>query len=188
MITACIGGGPSLTKDQVDYVRGKAFVIAINDAYRLAPWAEVLYACDLKWWDWHYKETEGFKGVRITQDPAAKDKYPDLEYIRGAAKDGISLDPSVIHTGRNSGYQAVNLAVLLGAKKIILLGYDHRFPKNQAHWFGDHPDGVRSWYIRWMPGWKIAAKQLERLDIEVINCTPGSALRVFKCRALKDAL
>ena len=122
-----------------------------------------------------------FKGVKITQDPAAKAKYTDLEYIRGVAKDGISLDPTVIHTGRNSGYQAVNLAVLFGANKIILLGYDHRFPKNKAHWFGDHPDGVRSWYKRWMPGWEIAAKQLKRLDIKVVNCTPGSALRAFEC-------
>ena len=45
--TCCIlATGPSLTPDQAEYAKGKARVIAVNDAWRLAPWADILYACD----------------------------------------------------------------------------------------------------------------------------------------------
>ena len=187
-VAVCIGGGPSLTQEQVDYVRGRARVIAINDAYRLAPWADVLYACDVKWWDWHYDKINGFKGAMITQDTKAAEKYNDLFYVRGEAKDGLSLDPGVIHTGRSSGYQAVNLAVLFGAKKIILIGYDHGFPGNKAHWFGDHPDKVRSWYERWIPCWETLPDQLKKIGVQIINCTPDSALTVFEYKPLNEAI
>jgi hypothetical protein len=54
-----VGGGPSLTKEQVDaaghVVVGRAApkVIAINNAIELAPWADVLYFCDARWYEWH---------------------------------------------------------------------------------------------------------------------------------------
>jgi hypothetical protein len=57
----CIGNGPSLTQAQVDFTRGardangRVRVIAINDAFKLAPWADVLYFCDDKWWQWRRK-------------------------------------------------------------------------------------------------------------------------------------
>ena len=46
----CIASGPSLTQADVDYVRGKARVIVVNNGYLLAPWADVLYAADARWW------------------------------------------------------------------------------------------------------------------------------------------
>ena len=63
----CIGGGPSLTLADVTSIAGKARVIAINDAYRMAPWADMLYACDLKWWRWH-DGAPYFLGEKWTQD------------------------------------------------------------------------------------------------------------------------
>jgi len=38
-------------------------VLAINDAYRLAPWADWLYACDDRWWRFHHEAVAaGFQG------------------------------------------------------------------------------------------------------------------------------
>jgi len=136
----CIGGGPSLTPEDVDYVRDKANVIAINDAYKLAPWANILYACDLKWWNWHGGVPE-FKHIKATQDKKASLKY-DLKYLQqtfiddgeaGQVSLGFDAVPGNIRTGRNSGYQAMHLAMQLGATKIILLGYDMQFKIGRAH-------------------------------------------------------
>ena len=66
----CLGGGPSLAPQQVDTVRGKARVVAVNDAYRLAPWADVLYVCDHKWWGWHPAALD-FAGEKVTYSKAA---------------------------------------------------------------------------------------------------------------------
>ena len=47
-----------------------------------------------------------------------------------------------MHTGQNSGFAAVNLALLRGAEIIILLGFDMMMDGNKRHWFGAHPAGL----------------------------------------------
>jgi hypothetical protein len=50
----CIASGPSLTREDVDACRGAAgVVLAVNDTITYAPWADVLYACDRRWWQEH---------------------------------------------------------------------------------------------------------------------------------------
>ena len=53
---------------------------------------------------------------------------------------GLSLDPDKLVTGHNSGFQALNLAVLAGARRILLLGYDGKAGQDgRTHWSGGHP-------------------------------------------------
>jgi len=59
----CMATGPSLTQADCDYVRELGVpTIAINDAHRLAPWANVLYSNDRMWWR-KYKGVPSFTGV-----------------------------------------------------------------------------------------------------------------------------
>ena len=62
---AVIAAGPSLTVDDCEYVRGRVTAtIAVNAAYKLAPWADVLYGCDGgKFWKWH-KGVPSFHGLK----------------------------------------------------------------------------------------------------------------------------
>ena len=123
--------------------------------------------------------------MRITQD-AIDD--PKVLRIKGEHKDGLSESPEVIHYGSNSGFQALNLAYLLGANKIILLGYDMKIAKSgKAHWFGDHPDKVRSNYPSWWSRFSVVADQLKG-KVQIINCNPDSALQCFEKMPLSDAL
>lgn len=194
-----IGSGPSLTLRQVAdiwqaRVLGRVRVIAVNTSYQAAPWADVMYACDYKFFEWHASTifakpgNFGFMGIKVTVDRKAVKTWPRLKWLQGVDKPGLSGECGVIHYGKNSGYQAVNLAYLMGAAKILLVGFDHHFPRNEAHWHGDHPDKVRSWYERWLPGWQTVAHQLPELGLEIINCTPGSALTVFKSGKLKKEI
>lgn len=104
---------------------------------------------------------------------------------------GLSLDPEYLVTGRNSGYQAINLAVLAGAKMIILLGYDSSEPQRgkPTHWFGDHPrrepDNVFAIYRQ---SFKVGAKEIIAAGVRVINCSPGSAVDAFEKMELEQAL
>ena len=176
----CIGGGPSLTKADARYAVNKCPIIAINDAFRLVPECDALYVCDLKWWDWYYEETEFLKCPRITTCVKAKEKYPLLHLLDGKHEPGLSTVPDTLHYGANGGYQAINLAVLYGAKKIVLLGYDMRTIKGLSHWFGNHPDRAVSHYKRWIPGFKTMLPQLQSMGVEIVNCSPGSALDAFR--------
>lgn len=183
-IVVCIASGPSLTQGQVDYCRGRAKIIVVNDNYRLAPWADLLYACDHQWWKWH-KGANGFSGIRATQDESAAEEF-DIQWIPSRKGSGLSTDPQYIHQGRNSGYQAINLAFLLGAKRIVLLGYDmHVRPSGRPRWFGHHPNLQVPNYTDYISHYEsIAAQRL----VEIINCTPSTALNCFPKTELHETL
>jgi hypothetical protein len=182
-----LASGPSLTQEQVDLCLNQA-ILAINDSYLLAPWAQYHYHCDLKWYNWHKDNPEykSFNGIKITQDT-----LPDKSILRikGKHEKGVSFNSEYIHYGSNSGIQALNIAVHMGASRIILLGYDMKIAGNGlAHWFGDHPDKVRSNYAAWLTNYGIAADQLRDKGIEVINCSPDTALICFPRMTLESAL
>jgi len=170
----------------VDRAKGQ-IVIAINDGYQMAPWSDYLYFCDKKWHDWHKDrlDFQAFKGQKISYEVSEASLQIDVD----TSKQGISFNPSLISGGSNSGFQAINIAVLMGATRILLLGYDMKIAKSgAAHWFGDHPDKVRSGYMSWLTNFGIAADQLKDKGIEVINCSPDTALTCFKKESLASAL
>lgn len=189
--------GPSLTKAQTELCR--AFhSIAVNDAYRLMPFASALYAGDGAWWQVH-EGAPGFAGEKWSShgDASHNDKRAvaalyGLNLVRGVDAVGFSLDPSLIHYGENSGYQAINLAVhKLGARgTILLIGFDMRMVDGRRHFFGEHPAPLR----QTVHGYRIWPKHFARAaaalppELKIINCTPQSALTCFPMMDLADAL
>ncbi len=190
---ACLGGGPSLTAAQVRALRDKTRTIAVNDAWRLAPWAEVLYACDGRWWRKH-GGVPAFKNLKVTLSNSADlvRDWPAIGILENTGTGGLERDPRGLRTGRNGGYQAINLAVHLGARRILLLGYDMKpGADGRTHWFGDHED----WPTRpnlfrdiFLPHFEGLAHALDAIGVSVVNCTPGSALDVFPKASLDQVL
>ncbi len=181
----CLAGGPSLTQADVDACRGRARVIAVNDAYRLAPWADVLYACDYQWWRWH-DGVPSFTGPKYAIDARAR-KYPGVHLLQNTGTDGIESSPSGLRTGRNSGYQAINLAIHFGVRRILLLGYDLQRTGGRSHWFGDHPHGQPSLGL-FIPAFVALSKTLRDLGVEIINCSRETALTCFPRQPIEVAL
>jgi hypothetical protein len=191
------GSGPSLTAGVAAACRGVP-VIAVNDAYRLFPDAVLLYACDADWWDVHggCPDFAGEKWSSHSVGPKRDDndkrevarKY-GLTLIEGRAAEGFSLDPSIIHYGSNSGFQAVNLAILFGATRIVLVGFDMRAINGRRHFFGDHPTRLRnrSGYASFVRAFERAAKTLPA-NTKIINAAPDSSLKCFLKMELQDAL
>ena len=115
-----------------------------------------------------------------------------MHRVRYTDEPGLSMDPELLHTGSNSGFQVLNLAVLLGASRVLLLGYDMRITGERTHWHGDHPAGMTNPRPGTLAGWVTAfagaVADLERLGVSCINCTPGSALTCFPMARLEDVL
>lgn len=180
-----LGCGPSLTQADVDFCRGRARVIAINQAVTLAPWADVLYACDAQFWKWH-KGIPSFTGLKYTLEAEAG-RWPGVQVLErtgGVDGVGVELKPTGIRSGKNSGFQAINVAVHLGAAKIVLLGYDMR----GTHFFGNYPWPSNPNWNKYVAVFSTLIKPLRALGIEIINCTPGSMLRCFPMQSLRQAL
>lgn len=163
----------------------------INTSFRLAPWADVLYACDATWWDMHFSEVaKGFKGAELwTIDSRSRDRY-GLHWIYGYDHGGLSRTTAHIHTGQNSGYQAISLAHYFGATRILLLGFDFQRSNGKTHWHGDHPRGLGNGgrYSAWIKDMNLLASDAKKLGLEIINCSPKTALHCFHRSTIQKAL
>lgn len=105
------------------------------------------------------------------------------------ANEGLSLDARTLLTGRNSGYQAVNLAVLAGARRIALLAYDMCFQNGKQHWFGSHPiPNHESEFAGYAKRFRTMLPQLTKLGVEVLNCSPASLIDAFPNVTVEEAL
>jgi len=185
-VIACVASGPSLTQEDVDFLRGRCKVIVVNDGYRMAPWADVLYAADGHWWKIH-QGVPSFARLKVTVDTAASKKW-GLKCINVMDRPGLSFDPGRLHWGKNGGYQALNLAFLMAAATVLLLGYDmRRSQAGKLHWFGDHPKPLRntdSPHASWIDAFNTIPRLHPKL--EIINCSRDSALNCFPRADLHD--
>jgi len=202
-----LGGGSSLTADDAAFCRDKARVIAIKEAgccripghEAVAPWADVLYGADEKYWRFvnGAPEFTGFK-YSIQQDALEKpelqrpigewaQRWPDVQVLRDTGADGLELDPTGLRTGHNSGYQAIGLAVHLGAEKIVLLGFDMwRGPSGHQNWFGPHPTHLESQFALFLHKFHSIVEPLQALGVEVVNASRFTVLNSFPRVALED--
>jgi hypothetical protein len=192
-----MGSGPSLIQADVDLARAHVdATIAVNDSYKFAPDATVLYAADGKWWGWH-KGCVAPHSVRAVKFPAftgliryALTKtpwYPDVQILRRGTQSGLMSDPAKVALGHNGAYQSINVAVHLGATRVLLLGVDMH-EKGGHHFFGKHPDQTKPPFSVCLERFKTLVEPLRQAGVEVINCTPKSALTVFPMCDLSDAL
>jgi hypothetical protein len=167
---AILATGPSLSQELADFVRDKCSVVAVSDAFRLAPWATALVSNDAAWWRAH-PDALKFVGRKFS----------------AAAVPGVERLPLNGHYqgGTNSGLQGFRVAEMLGATKIILLGFDLN-ANNGAHFFGNHPSTLRNTTPQ---RFAIHIKQFDKWNgCEVLNCTPGSSLKRFPFADIHEVL
>lgn len=176
----CIASGPSLTRDDVEAVRqwrgDERRVIVVNNTFRLAPWADALFAMDRAWWALNWQEAaEKFQGQRFAASP-------------------MPINWQVKHLARfngfgNSGAAAVALAVRMGATRVVMLGYDCQHTGGRRHWHDDHPAPLGN--AGTVERWPAKFEQLKRAMVgraEIVNASRETALTMFPRVALEDAL
>jgi hypothetical protein len=177
--------------------------ICINDSWRdwrtgdvIVPDADILYSSDSHWFNAR-NGLPDFTGVKVSgrglQGPP---QAPDIICMKLSPYGHTGYDPHLgrICFGMNSGTAAVHLAAQLGAKVIALIGFDFH-NRNGMHYFGRYPIGYRERrpdldFRTAASAFVLLAKALWKRGIEVVCCTPGSALpeRWFPQVCLEDVL
>jgi len=151
--------------------------VAVNESWRLAPWADVLFAMDGVWWVDNHGVPQ-FPGRRVTSSPHAMKTF--------------GLD-CFICIGATSGLRSIYLAEKLEANPILLVGFEMH-PRNGVHWHPQHStrNGLRNPGDNEMKLWR---EDIERVacnfaarGTRIINCTPGSALTCFPHAPFEQAL
>jgi hypothetical protein len=192
----CVASGPSLTVEDCAAVldaqiAGRCRVLVVNRTWERLPSADAMYAADGSFWRKYYPAIQrSFRGELWTCDKMAPKDY-SINYVEiNRTSRGLCLAERCINSGRNGGYQAINLAFHFGARQIILLGYDMQRTGGQKHWHEDYDDiqltnGEPSRWVNYFP--QLAA-DLERAGVEVVNCTRQTALDCFPKSTLMAAL
>ena len=182
-----IGGGPSLTGFDWFRLRGH-LTVGCNSAYLLG-----VIACKIcvfgdgsrsnerSFWN---KNKDGLAayaaqgGVVFTNHPALfDDETPWLWTMRRQAR-GLSTTER-LGWNHNTGSTAINLALLLGARRLYLLGFDMRSNGTKNNW---HSNGERridpAVYHEFIDNYKCVARDWHEKfnDRIIVNLTPDSAL------------
>lgn len=181
-LVVCIASGPSLTPEDCEAVHATGLpAIVTNTTFRLCPWAEVLFGFDSAWWREYKKEVDQtFKGKCLTSSLVGK----------SIGVESLYQQDSWVRSYGNSGTAAISLAVVGGASRVVLLGYDCQKTGGKAHWHQDHPKGLGN--ARSMPNWPRKFKQVasfaESKRVPVWNSSRETALTCFPRVPLEQAL
>ena len=177
-----IGGGASLRKFDFSVLKGKN-VIGCNDAFRLGK--DIVSYClfgDPSFFEKNREELATFGNPVVTCAPSILNKpIPWLLQMR-RIRDGLH-EGNIVGWNYSTGATATNLALSLGARRIMLLGYDLGLqPNGRSHWHDAHPVPPREEaYRRFMRGFHSVAASLKRYpEVQVFNVTDGSSnLKLF---------
>lgn len=191
---AIVASGPSAKKNNLALLK-KVRVMAIKKSFELVPFADVVYGCDAPWWI-SVQGLPKFNGLKLAWEDRAigqqygikKVKIPDIKC------DKILLDETgTVGAGGNSGFQAINLVIQFGAKRILLVGFDANGTYGNEHWYGrntawqmNNPDEYN--YIRWRKALEGVAAHIADLGVEIINTSRDSSIKCFQKMSIEDAL
>lgn len=200
-----VGSGKSLTGFDFERLRGLGTIIAVNDAAKSIPFADMWFTLDP--WGLHGPQLPPvFSGkfyAAVPEDFGTMNAHtkdhrhkPDhritfLHRLRShnrvgvssetAYKVGLSEDTSCINTG-NSGYGALNLAYHFRPKKILILGIDGTMGYFYTNNTCNRP-------LTHLPAMFQSAKpQLDKAGIELINGSLHSEIAAYPRYTIDDAL
>lgn len=125
---AVLGAGPDMTAELAETARGHK-TIAVNRAVKFAPWADMFVALDPHHPFWEEADRLEFSGLRVCGVEC------DIEALyAGMFYESVNMGEGHTIEIRNNALAAIRIAALMGAKKIILLGFDpERYEEVQAH-------------------------------------------------------
>lgn len=178
--------------------RGLCNTIVVNRTWELLPSADVLYAADHQFYATYIAGIRPhFKGELWTQDKGwiGRKRWGDvardwgLHVVTSIGGAGLHPDPETVYQHGNSGAQAICLAVLFGARRIVLSGFDMQRTASQSHWHGDHvaslSNGNPTSFIR---HFETLAPELVGAGVIVLNCSRSTALTCFLRAELAETL
>ncbi|KNC94148.1 hypothetical protein [Trabulsiella odontotermitis] len=175
--TICIASGPSLTAEDCLLATNSGLpVIAVNSSWAAVPGCQYVYAADFSWWEKYHSDV-----------PSGAQRWTSS--VSAAHRFGINYFPHPDNKSFNSGLRAIQLAIWLGARRILLLGYDCCIEAG-SHWHGDHPAELKSPDNSSVARWHAEYSRLVMTsgNTEILNCSRRSALACFPLSTIEAAL
>jgi len=220
-----MGNGPSLKDVDFDMLEGFD-TFGLNSAYRAYErmnWYPTYHGC----FDYRVTESHKEQFVKLIDDSPIKRCFyvvnlrdsEKLQFINLAEYGSTNKwnrspeDFNNFHDNGNSGANASSVGIILGYRKIVLVGVDCNYVEfiegskkdgpgliieetpatNPNYWFDDYQQAGDKYNVPrganfHLPTWNMFAYRAAHEGIEVINCSSTTALRCFKRTSLEEAL
>jgi hypothetical protein len=194
--------------------QGAWSVYGMNHVWRDFPTLDVFLSCNVQYYECEWGR--GLREHRAEKWIAVDDAQPErfaaamkfgLNVKGGRWGEGFSRDPRFINYGHSSGFQLPQLAYHDGCRRLLLCGYDmryaadydgrnHRIGSAPRHYFGEYEaPALNHWpSVKVKDGVHVELiEQFEKVkrlntDVEIVNCSPGSAMKCFPMSTLTELL
>ena len=199
-VGAIVCTGPSLTLEQVQKVkRFKTF--GANRAFQFD--LDIIAGCNWTFWHHYWERIKNFRCQKWATLDHDMVRHLDVNLIESRFMPGLSTDKSYIAHHHGTGPQLINLALHYGCNVMLLIGWDMRYPgkvdrynyKGKRHFFGEDALTSKHWPIYVAQDGTLDGLMKEMVTIhpedygiQIINCTPGSAMTCFPMMDLDDAI
>lgn len=196
---AIVGGGPSLSGFDFTRLEGRFTILAVNASIFDIPFADAGFTIDRRaarnWWP-------RLQAITTSLFFAVPDNWlvnfsgpptPYMTFLRRVQGTSFTTDRRLISAGGTSGFGALHLAFLNGAKRITLFGFDYQssplgvWHHNEQHYNFVHHQLRRDWE-QWARNFNAAAPVLRDAGVEVVNASPRSAITAFPRVSIGEAL
>jgi len=182
-----IGGGDSLRGFDFNLLK-KEMTIGCNAAFLLGE--DICKLCligDIKCFNKFNGKLSKYKGIVFTNAPQLL--HSKILWLWTMGREGKGLHKHALGWNNCTGFSALNLALILGANPVYLLGFDMKLSKDgKANWHneGDKPNSEV--YTKFLANEKRVAVDLKNnfSTQQVINITDDSALTVFPKIGVKE--
>lgn len=179
-----IGGGSSLKNFDWKLLENEC-TIGCNSAFILGE--KVCKICifgDAKWFRAYQNELQNYKGVVFTN--ASQLYNSRVPWLWTMPRKATGLSATALGWNKNTGASAVNLALILGAQRVCLLGFDmHLSREGRANWHDRRLSRQRKSdavvYEKFLEGFTYVSIDLKKVfsGREIINITDDSDLDIF---------
>jgi hypothetical protein len=193
-----VGGGPSVALQRPHRLEGRK-VIVVNSSYETCPFADILFFGDNRWHVEHSGRPE-FKAFIARGGWVVTVSHPSgAPYLKKLARivptcdaNGLTTTRVGLSSQKTSFQGAINLAAMMGAKRIVLLGLDGKRTANgMTHHHTPHKWPTKPGVITWdrqKPQLKWIVQPLKDRGIEVFNTNPDSAFDFWPHAPIEDFL
>ena len=181
-----IGGGKSVKNFDLSKLQGEN-IIGVNMAFRLIE-PDIIYAMDARLWGWIEEDmiakgdSDSFnksKALKVWSDITPFPLPEDIIIAPSLGRPGMSDNiKEGVGCGSNSGYGALNLALLLGASEIYLIGFDFEGKR----WHRGYPEAAQVSHADHLACYIDSAEDIKKMfpDQRIINLNKKSKLACFE--------
>jgi hypothetical protein len=176
-----LGSGASLAGFDFSRLDGEQTIV-INHTLRFYDKAKYLLFLDKKFVNECNKEIRTFKGEIITSYRTEYNSHNVYRFHVNRIKPELELETG-LYNGKSSGLAAINAALIMGAEKIYLLGFDlipeppyYFFPKQEKYTYGKVKNTL------------VMFEQYKTWKDKIFNCSLKSSIELFQKVDIEDVL